>query len=337
MPCIVDIDQSSPENGLIEDHAFYKCIRPLILLQKVSGGWIHRPLKTCGGKLRNKAFFIYCLFWEVMTIGVILRSVFYFRESVSLQTTHMYIYLQISWYVAGGVSQTMSVFKYKKILPFWDNLLSRCPQEFSGTLRRPKIIIWMMVSLHMSAVAQFFVTLSYFTLKPEPEPLLLQLAQPWAYNQFARLIAMGTIVGIFSATICWSGGATHFLAAAYYLRSGFRRLHRTLVADQQLLNKLASYKTQHLHLTKLTVMLDDIFRGFIGASVVSSTFCICIAIFTLKDSSSAAAMTISINILTVFAVCIAIITVFSISIHSWVSFQSICKRLCGWCLQWLIS
>ena len=332
MPCIVDIEQSSPENGLIEDHAFYKCIQPLIVLQKVSGGWIHRPLKTRAGKLRNKAFFTYCLVWEMMTIGVLLRSVFYFPENVSLQTNDMYIYLQVSWYVAGGVSQTMSLFKYKKFLPFWDSLLSRCPQDFSGTLRRPKATIWMMVILQMSGVAQFIATLLYFTLKPNPEPLLLQLAQPWAYSQFARLIAMGTIFGILSATICWSGGATLFLVAAYYLRSGFRRLHRSLVADRQLLSKLASYKTQHLLLTKLTVMLDDIFRGFIGASVVSSTFGICIVIFTLQDSSSAAEMTISINILTVFAVCMAIITVFSISIHSWVSFQSICKRLCGWYL-----
>ena len=141
----MEIDGSIPEGGLIENHPFYKCIQPLLIIQKAAGGWIHRPCSTSDGKSRHNAFFMYCLFWVFLTMWVILKSVFFITWNVSLQTSNMYIYLQVSTFVGVGVHQIMSDFKYRTILPFGDNSLFQCPQELSGTPGRSKIIIRMMV------------------------------------------------------------------------------------------------------------------------------------------------------------------------------------------------
>ena len=42
-----------------------------------------------------------------------------------------------------GCGQIMSIFKYSKILPFWNGLSSRCPQQFNELIKGSQIMRWM--------------------------------------------------------------------------------------------------------------------------------------------------------------------------------------------------
>ena len=319
MPHTMEVDHNSSESKTIECHPFYKCIQPLIVLQKISGGWVHRPLKPPGGKLMYNAFFVYCLFGELVTIALILRSIYILTDDVSLQISNMHIFVQVPTYVALGCNQIMSVFMYSKILPFWDDLLSRCPQEFSGTTTRPKIIIWAIFFIQVSGLVVLYILCAIFIVSSEPKTVLLWFAQPWSDSQIACIIAMATLSSVLTVCMSWLGAVNMSTVAAYYLRSAFRRLYRTMEVDESMLSELASYKCQHLHLARLTAMLDDIFKGFIGSCVALSTYVLCIIIFTLKYTHSTIEIVLLSTSIVITSFCMAITTVFSISIHSWVS------------------
>ena len=270
-----------------------------------------------------------------MTVGVLIKSAFYFTKDVALHTNDMYTYLYVSSFVAAGGNQIMSIFKYHQILPFWDGLSSRCPQVLSGTLKKPKIIIGMMIIFQLSGLAVVYVTSFCYLLGPDQEPLLLRLAQPWPDRRVAWLVLSVTMFSILPAFISWSGTNTLFLVAAYYLHRGFRRLGRTMEDDEQLLAELASYKTRHRNLSRLTALLDDILKGYIGVCVATCAFNLCIVIFTIKENQDIIEMIISINILMISSLAMAAITVISISLNSWVSIRHRCECSHRSCLSFM--
>ena len=42
-----------------------------------------------------------------------------------------------------GCGQIMSIFKYSKILPFWNGLSSRCTQQLNGLIKGSQVLRWM--------------------------------------------------------------------------------------------------------------------------------------------------------------------------------------------------
>ena len=315
------------EIGPIENHSFYKCIQPLIILQKVTGGWIHRPIETSGGKLKHNAFLVHCVLLELITTVALLRVVFFFTDDVSLQTSEMYIYLVISLYVAVGSGQIMSIFKYSKILQFWDGLFSRCLQDLNGTLKRSRAAIQMMVIILVSLLVISTGFTCYVIARPKADPLLLWLAQPWSDSQAPQLIVLATLLGFMPSIGSWFSATLLFLVAGYYLCTGFKNLYRTMEVDQHLMTELATYKMQHMHLSQLTTLLDDILRGYIGPTVGMSTFMFCLVIFTLEDNHGFVEMMTSITALTIASSGMAIIFAVSIFVSEWVSGKFKCKWL----------
>ena len=318
-------NHSSQEDFLIENHPFYQCIQPLIVLQKLAGGWIHRPPQTSGRNQRYYTFLVYCLFWELITISALVRTAFFFTKDVSMQTKDMFVYLQVAMYISIGVCQTMSAFKYKNTLSFWDGLLSLCPEKFTGKLTGTKAVIWMMVAFQASGITFLCAGVSYLISRPEPEPLLLMLAQPWSNSQAAKIVVLATMFSFLPACVSWFGANIQFLMAAYYLCSGFRRLQRAMQIDILLVTELVPYKAEHLHLSRLTDMLDDILRGYIGTNIAMSTFNLCLVIFTLNGSHDLIDMAAAITILFIALFNMSLIIVFSISINSWVSGEFTCE------------
>ena len=315
----MDIHPSNTEHGRVENHPFYKCIQPLIILQKVTGGWIHRPLQMSGAKHMKNTFFLYCLFLLLMTIAALLRTAFFFPKNISLQTSQMYIYLIISLYVAIGSGQIMSIFKYSIILPFWDVVLSRCPQDLNGTLQMSRVIIQIMVIIPVTILLTLLALSFYSILSPKSEPLLQLLAQPWSDSQAPQLIVFATLLSLTPSTVSWFSATVFFLVAGYYLYRAFKRLYRGMEVDQHLITELATYKMQHFHLSQLTAMLDDILRGYIGTTVGMSTFHFCLIIFALGDNQGPLGRISSINILFVASSSMAIIFTVSIALGEWVS------------------
>ena len=322
IPPTMENDQYNSEGVRLESHPFYQCIKPLIVLQKVAGGWIHRPLKTSAAKLSSCAFLLYCLFWQLITIGIVIRCLFFFTGDVFMQRGDMFIYLQVSMYVATSICQILSIFKYGKILPFWESLIYVCALKFSGKLICPKAIIWIMVICLVSSLFLVSTVCSYLIWRSEPEPLLLQLAQPWSDREVAKTVVTIAMYSFLPPCVTWLGANMFFLLATYYLCSGFRRLQGTMELDLQLPTDLSLYKKQHLQLSKLADMLDEILRGFIGATVAKSAFDLCFVIFTLHESHHVTEIIASVIILIVAVSSMATITVLSIVIHSRVSVKS---------------
>ena len=88
---MANVPDSSKAHAL-ETHPFSRCIKPLIVLQKVAGGWIERPHRTSSRKLWHYTFLLHCLIWQMMAICMIVRYIFLFT-GVSLGSLDMFIYL----------------------------------------------------------------------------------------------------------------------------------------------------------------------------------------------------------------------------------------------------
>ena len=344
----MEIHPSNTEHGRVENHPFYKCIQPLIILQKVTGGWIHRPRQTSGAKHKKNALFVYCLFLVIMTIAALLRTAFFFTKNVSVQTSQLYIYLIISCHVATGSGQIMSIFKYNKILQFWDGLLSRYPQDLNDTLKMSRAIIQILVIIPVIVLLTLSALSFYFILSPKPEPLLQQYAQPWSDSRAPQLIVLATLLGFMPSIGSWFGASLLFLVAGYYLCRAFRGLYRGMEVDQHLMTELASYKMQHFHLSQLTAMLDDILWGYIGTTVGMSTFDFCLIIFALEPNQGPLGTIIPITTLFAASSGMAVIFTVSIALGEWVSAK--CKWLyiswpamfdifyaLGYSLQWEVA
>ena len=179
--------------------------------------------------------------------------------------------------------------------------------------------MWTIFLIQVSGLIVLYVVCSGFFFSSEPTPVLRWFAQPWSDSQLACIIAMATLSSVLTVCMSWLGAVNLSTVAAFYLRRSFRRLYRTMEVDESILSKLASYKSQHLHLARSTTILDDIFKGYIGSCVALSTYVLCIIIFTIKESHSTIEIVLLSNSIAITSFCMAITTVLSISIHSWVS------------------
>ena len=226
IPPNMENDHSSSETGLIENHPFYKCIKPVIVLQKVAGDG-HIDHSRIGESERHC---ISCLLpvlgtnhnWSIRKISIFLHI-----RCFSTHKKHVYLPAGSS---AGEhkVTQITSLFKYSETLPFWDGLLSRCPREFCGTRRKPKAIKWMMVILLEGNLFPSYVLCTYFALGSDPEPVVMWFAEPWSDSQLASVILLVTMFSTLPAFMSWLSATMMFIVAVYYLCRGFKRLHRTM-------------------------------------------------------------------------------------------------------------
>ena len=103
---------------------------------------------------------------------------------------------------------------------------------------------------------------------------------------------------------------------------------RPIEVDDQLTAELTTYKSQHLHLSQLTAMLDDILRGFIGVSCATCALQLCIVIYTLNHSYDVMEMSLSIDVFTMDSLCMAMIAMLS------TSHQLMGKSTSEWLHRW---
>ena len=306
-------------HGRLENHPFYHCIRPLLLLQKISGGWIHRPLNTTNEKCQHYAFQSYCIFWELITIGALIRSVFILKDNLSINES-MLIIMQVSFYIAIGISQIASFVKYKKVISFWDGIVHISPQKFNNHLKWQKVTIWVIIITSICAMPAIYSGGFYLILRSEPKAAYLKLADPWSGNSMEASIAYA-ITSICFLPPCgtWIGAFLLLIVAAYYLRRGFKDLHSFMSDDTQLINQLALHKLQYLRLSQLVEDLDDILWGYTGASMAMCTFDMCFIISALHGSHKPYEIIFSVALLMSLLITMGLIVVPSISINTWVS------------------
>ena len=313
---------NSPKHSLVENHPFYHCIRPLLWLAKISGGWIHRPLRSTDNKCRYYVFQIYCILWQLITIGALIRSVFIFDKDVSLDTENMLTVIQVSLLVTTGICQLASYFKYKKVLPFWDSLLQFYPQKFNCQLRRPKVFIWVMIIATICYASLSVGAGCYQFLKSDSGEAYIKLAEPWSENiKEARIAYMVSIAYFLPLYINWASARILLVVATYYLRWGFKDLHNTMASDTRLVNQIALHKRAHMRLSQMTGDLDDILWGYNGANIAMCTVDLCLVIYTLQNSKGVMEFGGSIMLLIMAVITMSIITVLSLSINAWVSWD----------------
>ena len=311
--------QSNIRHGLVDNHPFYHCIRPLLLLQKISGGWIHRPLETPSKKYQYYAFKMYCIFGVLITIGALIRTALIFDKDFSINPENMLTIMQASLYVTTCISQFASFFKYRKILSFWDNIVHVYPEKFNIQYGRPTVIMWVTIIMTLGTLSAAVSTGFYFMLKPNPDPSYIRLAEPWTETVTeARVAYMMTAICFLPAYITWMCACLLFMVSVYYLRWGFKNLYKLMTDDTQLINQLALHKFQHMRLSQLTEDLDSILWGHIGASLTMCTFDLCLLIFTFHGSHRVTDIMGSIALLILALSTMTIIAVLSISINTWV-------------------
>ena len=312
--------RNNVNDGLLENTPFYRCIRPLLLFQKIGGGWIHRPLRSPNEKYQYYAFKIYCIVWELITIGVLIRTVFIFNKNVSIDIENLITIMQGSIVICLGIGQFFSFFKYRQVLPFWDGMIHMYPQKFHNGLNWSKFIIMTIVIISLCILATAVSSGFYLILKPEPDAAYIKLTEPWAGDVTeARVAYIITVICFLPPNITWMGAGLEFLVAAYYLRWGFMELHRLMSDDTQLVSQLALHKTVHLRLSQLTGDLDDILWGYTGASMTMCIFDMCFVIFVFHESHRSSEIMGSVSLLILAFVTMGIIVVYSISINTWVS------------------
>ena len=314
------LQRNNLNHELLENNPFYHCIRPLLLFQKIGGGWIHRPLRSPNEKCHYYGFKIYCIFWELITIGVLIRTLFISNKNVSIDSENMMTIMQGPIVICLAVGQFSSFFKYRQVLPFWDGMIHMYPQKFHNSRNWSKFIILTMVIISLCILAASVSSGFYLILKQEPDAAYIKLIEPWAGNfTEARVAYITTVICFLPCYITWMGAGLQFMVAAYYLRWGFRELHNLMSDGTQLVNQLALHKTVHLRLSQLTGGLDDILWGYTGASMAMCIFDMCFVIFAFQERYRSSDIMGSVSLLIMAIATMGIIVVYSISINTWVS------------------
>ena len=181
--------QSSLHLGFVENHPFYHCLRPLLLFQKISGGWIHRPLGSTDKKCQYYAFQIYCIIVQLITAGALIRTVCIFNQELSMNAESMSIIMQVPLYVTIGIGQMLSYLKHRYILLFWDGMVHTFPPKFNSHIRRPKVIILVITITMVCLMFVRYSTEFYWIFKLEAESASMKLAEPWTGNVLEASVA----------------------------------------------------------------------------------------------------------------------------------------------------
>ena len=306
--------------GKIENHAFYSCLCLPLWILKAAGAWVHRRQADTQGIYVYYAFKTYCIFSCLASCAALVRVGLILQGPLHFDSDGMYTIHVISTYIAAGVCQLSSYFKYGGLLPFWDDLLISLPQRFSDSLIYPKFFIRFLVSFILCFLVSMYAFAYYFILQPEPDSVFLQLAEPWTENiTEARLSYMVTFACFLPALMICGMSGTVFLTSAFYLRWGFADIYKAMQSDLELEGQVALYRQQHLKLCELTARLDAMFKGYIGSGTSMATFNLCFVIYILKDCKTDFIFFGTLVMFYMSLVNIAIIAVLSISIISWVS------------------
>ena len=237
--------------GPIEDHRFYRCIRGLIHVQKLCGV----PIQRHSRKANYYILKIYCTLCNLFTIGALVRTIFFFKDGISVKTDNLFAYLIIALYMASGATQIASFFSYQEVLPFWDSLISTVPQRFNQCLHKPKVVINCILAFGLCFLMAQTISAYYFILQPHPDPLYMRLAEPWTDTLTeARISFMVTFASFLQPVLAWSSCVAFFLTGSYYIRAGFIDLYKAM-EDYQLLHlqrktftSLWTYRKAGLHL-----------------------------------------------------------------------------------------
>ena len=303
----------------IAEHDFYQCIRWIVYLQRLGGGWIRRNKSERSRKCEYYSLEIYCILCTAITCGASIRALFFFNGDFSVETGNLFAYLMIIFYVVSGITQITSNLTSHEILPFWDSTLSVIPQKLNTKLTRAKIVIPCILCFGVCFIIAETTIAFYFILRPHPDTVFLLMAEPWTHTwTHTRISFMVTHACFLPALAIWLSSAMFLMTGGYYLRSGFIDLHNAMQDDQEMISHLSIYKHQHTRLSDLTSTLDRICKAYIGTVLAMATFDMCLVIFTLGDDRRGVVLFGSISLLCVTLNTLLIITVMSISINSWV-------------------
>ena len=81
----------------IEEHNFYQCIRWIVYLQRLGGGWIRRNKSEHSGKCEYYSVGIYCILCIAITCCAVIR-LFFFGGNLSVETENLFAYLMIGFF-----------------------------------------------------------------------------------------------------------------------------------------------------------------------------------------------------------------------------------------------
>ena len=303
----------------VEDHDFYQCIRGLLFVQRLGGGRIQRSRPETG-LFGYYALSIYCTLCHVLTIGVLIRMVFFFTNDVSTEPDSLYAYLAMAYMVAVGVTEVVSFYTYNGILSFWDSLLAAIPHRFDINLFKPRVAIQFLTAYVVCYIITLYLSSYCLFLQGDIHPSFMRLAEPWTETlKQARISLTVTFACILPAFISWNSACPFIIVTGYYLRTGFVDLSEAMEDDPKMVTNISTYKNQHLRLCKLTDTLDFILRGTIGTALFHATFDMCFVIFTLRSTDDTVVLVGAIGTLYIAVTTLLIIAVLSISINSWVS------------------
>ena len=303
----------------IESHAFYQCIRGFLYMQRLGGGRIQRPKSQQTGLCTYYALEMYCIFCNMLAIGVLVRVAFFFSDGVSVDTESIYAYLTISMLITSSVAQVVSFYSYGGILSFWDSLLTVMPQKFSGNLFKTRIVLRLMTIFVTFYVIGSYAFGGYFSFQGHLHPVYIRLAKPWtATSTQARISYTVTLACTLPSFISWNSATLFFMTGSYYLRAGFKELYKAMANDSQMVVRLSTYKKLHLRLSQITENLDSTLRGIIGTSLLMAMFDMCIIIFSLNSKNDISIFLGSIAKLYITVATLLVIAVMSISINTWV-------------------
>ena len=254
-----------------------------------------------------------------ITCGAVIRIFFFFGDDLSVETGNLFAYLMIVYYVVAGSTQIASNLTYHEMLPFWDSMLSVIPQTVNTNLARARIVIQCILGSGVCFVIAETTIAFYFILRPDPDPMYLHLAEPWANTWTkARISFIMTYTSFLPSGIVWVSCKMFLLTSGYYLRSGFIDLHNAMQDDQDMILHLSNYKHQHMHLSDLTATLDRICTAYIGTALAIAAFDMCLVIYILGDDKKGVMLLGSISVLFLAISTLLMITVMSISINTWV-------------------
>ena len=124
---------------------------------------------------------------------------------------------------------------------------------------------------------------------------------------------------LYHLDLCWPSVCGVILLPTLGIQGSTRPYDSWDTASQP----ISLVQREHMFLSQMTRKLDDILWGYIGASMIMCTFDMCFVIFTLCDSHSTLVTVESVALLWMALTTMAAIVLFSISINTWVSIDTL--------------
>ena len=317
----------------VEDHRFYTCIHPLLIMMKLVGGRIHRVKQ--GILLRDgkyQAFKIYCFVWVSCTVANTIRSALIF-DNITFDQQNLLKMMMFTFFVAISINQIYSFFKFKHILPILDKLVTPLSDHIKTHYSLYYYGIRCLLLVDMMLMMSLPLVMIYHVMDPNPDPLILSLAYPWSEPIATARISYISLMALFGpshllVTLC----LVYFMIVVKLLRVGFKDVYSDMVDAQSrgILHQIIQvYKRRHLLLVQVTEEMDCVLGGYIGPAMFICVFHLCLVVYTIVGSDIASyGFHMALGMLATDVCCMFVLCVGAVTVHTEVSRRKICKGVC---------